>query len=235
MDKNILVVAPHCDDEILGCGGVMAKYIAQGCRVYVAIVTNGNLGAPEIFSKEGTKRVRSEALAAHELLGIEDTFFLDFPALKLDSVPAYKLSNELNKLINELNITTLYIPHRGDIHKDHRITFEASLVAVRPINGCTVNAIYAYETLSETEWAPPFEDDAFIPTVFEDIGDHINHKIEAFKCYSTQIKQFPHTRSIKGIKTISSFRGATVGVENAEAFMLIRKINEIVTKEEVKG
>lgn len=224
MNEKVLVVAPHCDDEILGCGGIMAKYIDQGCRVYVVIVTNGNLGAPEIFSKKGTVRVQSEAIRAHKLLGIEDTFFLDFPAPKLDSIPAYKLSIELNKLINDLDITTLYIPHRGDIHNDHKITFETALVAARPVNGCPVNAIYAYETLSETEWAPPFGDDAFIPTVFENIEDYISKKIEAFKCYSTQIKQFPHSRSIKAIKAKASFRGATVGVDNAEAFMLIRRI-----------
>jgi LmbE family N-acetylglucosaminyl deacetylase len=224
MNKNILVIAPHCDDEILGCGGIMAKYISNGNNVYVAIVTNGNLGAPEIFPEEGTEKVRSEALDAHNLLGIKDTYFLDFPAPRLDSVPAYKLSMELNKLIIKLDITTLFIPHRGDIHKDHRITYEASLVAARPINGCPVKVIYAYETLSETEWAPPFGDDAFIPTVFEDIGEYIDKKMEAFKCYSTQIKKFPHSRSLKTIEVISNFRGSTVGVENAEAFMLVREI-----------
>lgn len=224
MNENVLVVAPHCDDEILGCGGTMAKHIAKGNSAYVAIVTNGNLGAPEIFPEEGTQQVRSEALSAHELLGVKETFFLDFPAPRLDSIPSYKLSMELNKLITRLDITTLYIPHRGDIHKDHRITYEASLVAARPINGCSVKTIYAYETLSETEWAPPFGDDAFIPTVFEDIGDHLKKKLEAFECYKTQIKKFPHSRSLKGIEVMSNFRGATVGVESAEAFMLVREI-----------
>lgn len=226
MNENVLVIAPHCDDEILGCGGVIAKYISEGCPVYVAIVTNGNLGAPEIFPKEGTEKVRSEALKAHKLLGVEDTFFLDFPAPKLDSIPAYKLSIEINKLITKYEITTLYIPHRGDIHKDHRITYEASLVAARPVNGCSVKKIYAYETLSETEWAPPFGDDAFIPTVFEDISGYIDQKIEAFKCYGTQIKEFPHSRSLQMIGSLSNFRGTTVGVEHAEAFMLVREIKE---------
>ncbi|MFH5833126.1 PIG-L deacetylase family protein [Halalkalibaculum sp. DA3122] len=224
MNENILIVAPHCDDEILGCGGIMAKYISKGYPVYVAIITNGHLGAPEIFPREGTEQVREEALEAHNILGVKDTFFLDFPAPKLDSIPAYKLSMELNKLITKLGITTLYIPHRGDIHKDHRITYEASLVAARPIDDCPVRAIYAYETLSETEWAPPFGDDAFIPTVFEDIGAFLDKKLEAFECYSTQIKTFPHSRSLHAIEAISNYRGSTVGVENAEAFMLVREI-----------
>lgn len=221
----MLVVAPHCDDEILGCGGVMAKYIDHDTPVYVAIVTNGNLGAPELFPKEGTEKVRSEALEAHKLLGVTDTFFLDFPAPRLDSIASYKLSLEINKLFLKLGITILYIPHRGDIHKDHRITYEASLVASRPVNVCPVKKIYAYETLSETEWAPPFGDDAFIPTVFEDIGgEYFEKKLEAFKCFETQIKEFPHSRSLKSIEVLSNMRGSTIGLSNAEAFMLIREI-----------
>lgn len=226
MNDKVLVLAPHCDDEILGCGGTMAKYIDAGVPVYVAMVTNGNLGAPEIFPVKGTEKVRSEARKAHALLGVTETFFLDFPAPRLDSIPSYKLSIELDKLLKKLEITTLYIPHRGDIHKDHRITYESALVASRPIDDCTVRKIYAYETLSETEWAPPFGDDAFIPTVFEDIsGNYLQQKIDAFKCYQTQLKHFPHSRSVKSIEVLSNMRGVTVGISNAEAFMLVREIN----------
>lgn len=222
--QNILVVAPHCDDEILGCGGIMSKYILQGKTIYVAIVTNGHLGAPELFKKEGTEKVRAEAVEAHKMLGVSDTFFLDFPAPRLDTIPSYKLSLKISEIIKKQEIDTLYVPHRGDIHKDHGITYQASLVAARPINNCTVKAIYAYETLSETEWAPPLGDDAFIPTVFEDITGHIENKKKAFACFTTQAKEFPHPRSPRTIEVLSNFRGATVGVENAEAFMLIRQI-----------
>lgn len=225
MTENILVVAPHCDDEVLGCGGSIAKHVAAGRSVYVAIVTNGHLGAPELFSKEGTEKVRTEARAAHALLGVKEAFFLDFPAPRLDTIPAYQLSMRLSELIYQLQIDTLYIPHRGDIHKDHAITYQASLVAARPINNNPVRRIYAYETLSETEWAPPFGDDAFIPTVFEDIADFISIKLEAFKCFTTQIKQFPHPRSLESIDNLARYRGATVSITHAEAFMLIREIH----------
>lgn len=222
--KNILVIAPHCDDEILGCGGTMSKHIQAGHDVYVAIVTNGHLGAPELFTKEGTDKVRAEALAAHKILGVRETFFLDFPAPKLDSIPAYQLSIRLASIVGDKQIDTMYIPHRGDIHKDHRITYEAALVAGRPINNSPVKQILAYETLSETEWAPPFGDDAFIPTIFENIEGHLEKKLEAFKCFSTQIKEFPHPRSLKTIEILSNLRGATVGLSNVESFMLIREI-----------
>lgn len=222
--NNILVVAPHCDDEILGCGGIMSKYASSGANVFVAIVTNGHLGAPELFSKAGTDRVRSEALEAHKILNVSKTYFLDFPAPRLDSIPSYKISLALSNIINEHQIDTLFVPHRGDIHKDHGITFLASLVAARPINGCPVKKILAYETLSETEWSPPFSDDAFIPTEFVGIVGFLEMKLKAFSCFGTQKKEFPHPRSLKGIETLSKMRGSTVGFENAEAFMIIRNI-----------
>ncbi len=224
MGKQILIIAPHNDDDILGCGGIMAKHQNKGVDIYVVIVTNGHLGAPELFKKGGTEKVRKEALEAHRYLGIKKTFFLDFPAPRLDTIPSYKLSIEIEKIIRDNIITDLFIPHRGDIHKDHRITFEAALVAARPINNNPVKRIYAYETLSETEWAAPFGDDAFIPTVFEDISSFIEIKKNAFKFFTTQIKKFPHPRSLESIENLSKIRGATVGFKNAEAFMLIREI-----------
>lgn len=222
--KNVLIIAPHPDDEILGCGGIMAKYVAKGMNVYVAIVTNGHLGAPELFPKEGTEKVRSEAKESHKYLGIKETFFLDFPVLNLVSKPSYKLSMAISSIIKKLQIDTLYIPHRGDIHEDHKVTFEATLVAARPVNNNSVKRIYAYETLSETEWSAPYGDNSFIPTVFENISEFIELKKKAFQFFTTQEKKFPHPRSLKTIEVLSNYRGATVGVPNAEAFMLIREI-----------
>lgn len=226
MTSNILVIAPHCDDEVLGCGGMMAKKNAQGATIYVAIVTNGFLGAPELFPKEGTEKVRREAKAAHDSLGVRETFFLDFPAPRLDTIPSYTLSLALEKIIRKYMINELYIPHRGDIHKDHRITYEAALVAARPINNNPVQCIYAYETLSETEWAAPFPDDAFIPTHFENLtAEYLEMKLRAFQYFTTQAKQPPHPRSFENIKCLARYRGATISAHAAEAFHLIRSIN----------
>ncbi len=222
--NKILIVAPHPDDEILGCGGIMAKYAEKGDKIYVVIITNAYIGAPELFTEEGTKKVRIEANKSHQYLGIEKTIFLDFPAPRLDTIPSYKLSIALDKIIRENKIDILYIPHRGDIHKDHRVTFEAALVAARPINNCPVKTIYAYETVSETEWAAPFGDDAFIPSVYEDITEYIDKKKKAFTYFTAQEKQFPHPRSIENLEYLSNYRGATVGFKNAESFMLIRSI-----------
>lgn len=224
MKKTILIIAPHCDDEILGCGATMAKLISQGNKVFVAIMTNGYLGAPELFTKEGTEKVRSEALSSHKLLGVQKTYFLDFPAPKLDTLPLYKIAGKLNEIIKNVKATTIYIPHHGDIHKDHLITHQASMVASRPINNCPVRNIYSYETLSETEWASPSAVNAFLPNVFEDVSDFIKQKVEAFRLYETQIKEYPHPRSVESIINLSKFRGSTIGANNAEAFNLIREI-----------
>ena len=200
----------------------MAKCLAENVPVFVAIVTNGYLGAPELFKKDGTNKVRQEALSAHRYLGVEKTYFLDFPCPRLDTIPSYKLSLEIEKILRSQLISDLYLPHRGDIHKDHRITFEASLVAARPVNDCPVNRIFSYETLSETEWAYPSGNEVFIPTVFENINDFIDSKINAFQFFTTQIKQFPHPRSVEIIESLSRLRGSAVGYQHAEAFMLIR-------------
>lgn len=222
---KILIIAPHCDDEILGCGGIMAKAVEAGNEVYVAIVTNGHLGAPELFKKEGTERVRNEALEAHEYLGVTKTYFLDFPAVRLETTPSYQISLKIQEIIREHAINVLYIPHYGDIHNDHGISYHASLVAARPINNNSIMRIYAYETLSETEWAPPGAHNAFIPTVFIDISNYMNKKIEAFKYFTTQIKQAPHPRSLESIKNLAKYRGSTVSKEFAESFMLVRQID----------
>ena len=132
--------------------------------------------------------------------------------------------DSISSVIKQYNINILYIPHRGDIHHDHRAVFNASIVAARPVGNYSVKQIYAYETLSETEWAPPFSDDAFIPTYFVNIQDEINDKVNALMCYTGQIKEFPSSRSVIALRALAQYRGATVGFSSAEAFMLIRSI-----------
>jgi LmbE family N-acetylglucosaminyl deacetylase len=124
-----------------------------------------------------------------------------------------------------LEIDTLFLPHRGDIHNDHRVVFNAGLVASRPVGNYSVKQIFAYETLSETEWAAPFADDAFIPTHFVDVTEFFDAKLEAMSSFKSQFKQFPNPRSKEGLTALASFRGSTIGVMRAEAFITIRTIN----------
>ena len=224
--KKILVVAPHLDDDILGCGGTMYKKLQSGSEVYVAIMTNGNVGDPNLFPVEGTERGRLETHQAHEILGVTETFYFDFPAPRLETFPGYKISIELEKLIRKLEVDTLFLPHRGDIHKDHRAIFEAALVAARPINGIPVKRIFTYETLSESEWAPPYSDEIFYPTFFVTLTrEEMEKKIKAFSCYTNpRLKDAPHPRSIEGITNLARLRGSTIEKGYAEAFMHIRTV-----------
>ena len=221
---NILVLAPHADDEVLGCGGVMARHAAEGHAVHVAVLTNASVGAPELFSPGDIAVIRREAGDAHRLLGVTRTEFCELPAPCLDQYPAYKISLEISRLIKACSPETLYIPHRGDLHKDHRLVFEAALVAARPGANCPVRNIFAYETLSETEWAPPFGDDAFIPNHFVGIESFLERKLASFVCFASQVKPFPHSRSPEGITALARHRGTTVGMAAAEAFMTVRTI-----------
>ncbi len=221
MTKNILIVAPHPDDEVLGCGGIIAKYSGEGSRVFVLVVTRGT---PKLYSADKIDNIRREARSAHGMLGVKETVFLDFPAPELDMISLAEISREITEVIKRFSITDLYIPHRGDIHGDHRVVFNACLVAARPVGDCSVKSIFAYETLSETEWAPPFGDDAFIPTKFVDVSTIFNKKLEAMNCFKSQLKQFPNPRSIETLTALSKFRGSTVGFLHAEAFMVIRVV-----------
>src|SRR5699024_2090172 len=115
-----------------------------------------------------------------------------------------------------------YIPHKGDMHLDHKMVAESAMVALRPVNSPQLKAIYAYETLSETEWNIPSVDNAFIPNVWCDITDTIDKKLEAKKCNKSQLLNFPHPRSLEAIRALSKFRGSTVCVNNAESVMLVR-------------
>jgi len=223
--SNILFIAPHADDEVLGCGATMRKHVLKGDTVYVIIMTNAYIGAPELFSEEGIANVRNEAIEAHRLIGVQQTFFFDFPAPALDQFPKYKMSFAIANIINELNIHTVYIPWHGDIHSDHKIVYDVSLVACRPVDDYSVTSVYAYETLSETEWGSPFGSEAFIPNVFVPLTkEEFSTKLIALECYKSQLKDFPASRSIEAITSLSKLRGSTINRECAEAFMLIRCI-----------
>lgn len=223
MSKNILVVAPHADDEIIGCGGTMARHIKQGDKVYVIIATNANKGAPELFSSKGVQNVRKEALAAHAFLGVKETFFMDFPAPALNAFPEYKISISISEIINKIQPEILYLPFPSDLHQDHKAIYRAGLVAARPQGGYSVKEIYCYETLSETEWGP-YQENAFAPNLFVDVTDVFEYKIEAMRFFKSQLKEFPHTRSLETFEALAKYRGSTIGVERAESFIVERII-----------
>lgn len=218
---RIVVVAPHPDDEVLGCGGVMARHAAEGDEVFVVVATRG---APELYSDESVEQTRAEARQAHAILGVRETRFLDFPAPKLDVTPGHLIADALAKQFQELRPERVYLPHHGDLHSDHGRIYHATLVAARPLASCSVKQLLCYETLSETEWAPPIDNAVFYPTVFVDIAAYLPKKLEAMQCFASQLKPAPNPRSLEAIEALSRYRGSTVNVHAAEAFVLIRDV-----------
>lgn len=219
---KVLIIAPHPDDEVLGCGGVMARHSAEGDEVFVVVITRG---VPELFPVEVIEGTRQELKSAHDLLGVKKTFFLDFPAPKLDSTPGHLVADGISKVIRRLEPEIVYLPHRGDIHTDHRAVYYATLVACRPIHNRSVKKMLCYETISETEWSPPFGEDAFVPTVFVNISDYLKDKLEAMACYESQLQEPPNPRSLEALENLAKVRGNVVGLHAAEAFMLVREIS----------
>lgn len=219
--KKILVVAPHADDEVLGVGGTIARNVAEGNEVFVCVVTHGE---EPLFSREMTEQVREETIKAHKLLGIKKTYFLEYPAVMLEQIERYKLNGSIMDVLQEVEPDEVYIPHIGDMQKDHQIVNEAVMVAVRPKYAHKVHAVYAYETLSETEWNIPNTVNAFIPTVYQDISKFLENKKQALACFTTQVSEFPDPRSLEAVEALARYRGSTVKVPAAEAFVLIREI-----------
>ncbi len=224
MNKKVLVIAPHADDEILGCGATIAKHIANGDEVFVLIATNAHYGYPERCSKADIQKVRNEALSAHNFLGIKKTYFTDFPAPKLDVFPLSDIADAFLAIFNEIKPVTLYIPHGGDLHLDHTAIYRASLVAARPIQEYSIESIYVYETLSETNWTPLQGDQYFKPNLYINVTDYFNKKLKSMSFFTTQIKKFPNSRSLEALEALAKYRGTTVGVFYAEAFMIEREI-----------
>lgn len=218
---RVLVVAPHPDDEVLGCGGTMARMVDAGLDVHVVVVTSGK---PPAYSAESVARVRDEARRSHEFLGIAATHFLDFPAAALDTVPAGELNAGVGALIREIAPDTLFVPFLGDIHQDHQLAFLAAMVAARPRDGKAPSRILAYETLSETNWYAAPTTPAFVPNLFIDISATLERKLAAFSIFESQVKAFPDERSLTTIEALARLRGSTVFLHAAEAFMLVRTI-----------
>lgn len=215
---RVLVIAPHNDDEVLGVGGTIANYAKAGHEVIVCEVTAGDLNKPAV------QLLRKEAIRAHDVLGVSRTVFMDLPVLNIDLMETKEINARFLETVQEVSPEIVFLPHKGDMHIDHRVVAEAAMVALRPVSCPNLKAIYAYETLSETEWNTPSIDNAFIPTVYSNITETLELKLEAMKCYRSQLHTFPHPRSIEALKALAMHRGSTICTLYAEAFMSVREI-----------
>lgn len=219
--SKILVVAPHPDDEMIGVGGTIIKNIENGNEVFICVVTKGT---HPLFDEETVKKTREECKTCHDFLGIKETFFLDFPAAMLETVPRIDLNNSLLKVVEQVKPDVVFIPHHGDMQKDHQIVSDAMMVVLRPKYFFAPKQILEYEVLSETGWNIPNCQNEFIPNVFIDVSNFLEDKINACSFYKSQMSLFPSTRSLKAIEYLARYRGSLMHLSAAEAFCLVREI-----------
>lgn len=219
---KVLVIAPHMDDEILGCGGAMVRHVQAGDDVAVCVVANRAYG--HRYDAALIEREKDACRAARELLGYHHLFFLDLPDEQLDQ-SQIKLIVPLENVVARVQPAIAYLPHLGDLNQDHRAVFQAGLVACRP-QGSPVKILRVYEVPSSTDQAPALGPWPFLPNYYVDISGVLDLKIKALSCYETESRPFPHPRSREGLEAHGRKRGMEVGLEAAEAFMGLREVWE---------
>jgi len=229
--KSVLVVAAHPDDETLGCGGTMARHAAEGDEVTIVILGEGltsrddnrdaAMRAGELDSLRGAGRRAAEAVGARLIL------FEALPDNRFDSIDLLDIIKCVERVKHEVRPTIVYTHHPGDMNVDHRLTHQAVLTAFRPMPGEIVEAIYAFETLSSTEWQGPDWNKPFVPDHYVDISEYLEHKKRALGCYAGEMRPYPHPRSVQGADIVARARGVEIGVVAAERFRTIRSIRRL--------
>lgn len=221
MSKRILVVAPHPDDETLGAGGTIAKFAGQGHEVFVLMVS-GHL--PPLYSRAQYEVTVEEAKQAFAVLGVAQSRFLEVPATQIGDQPVAVLNGHVRSVIDEFAPHIVLGPF-PDRHIDHRLIFDAVMVAARPVGaGQGIEVLAVYETLSETHWNAPAIEPAFSPTWVVDITDVLDLKLRALACYASQIPPHPGARSIEAARALAVFRGTQAGFAAGEAFQIVRMV-----------
>jgi LmbE family N-acetylglucosaminyl deacetylase len=224
--KKILVVAAHPDDEILGCGGTIKRLIDDGNEAYSLILSDGTTSRHNKITTQVKGEIDQrlkQSLEAAKIIGYKDSFFCQFPDNSFDKKSLLQIVKAIEKYIRLLNPSTIFTHHYGDLNIDHQMTFEAVQTATRPMLQCSVNEIYCFETFSSTEWN--FISSAkFIPNYFVNIESTLQSKLEAMKCYKSELRDYPHPRSIEALEVNAKRWGTVIGCNCAEAFELIRKV-----------
>lgn len=224
--QSILILAAHPDDEVLGCGGSIAKLTDQDAIVHVAFLADG------VFSRTGDTIVqqkelhvrRAAAQKACDILGVKSVSFGDFPDNRMDTVALLDIIKALEKLIVAHQPEVVFTHHAGDVNIDHRRMHEAVVTACRPQRGHPVKTLLCFEVPSSTEWQLPGSAPVFAPNWFVDISGTLDRKLAALDVYAAELRDWPHPRSRQGVEHLARWRGATVGADAAEAFMLGRQL-----------
>ncbi len=211
---NILVIAAHPDDEVLGMGATLKK-LSKKNNLHLCVVTEG--ASAQYEDKKMIEIRRESCIKAGKVLGISTFDFLEFPDGKLDVIPPFEINAKISKMIKKYNPDTIYTTPSNDLHKDHSRLFDCTLALTRP-SSSNVKSVLCYEIPSAVR-------DPFKPNVYENIEKEFSFKIKALKKYESEIEKFPHPRSLESIENIAIQRGIESGFKKAEAFQLLRQIS----------
>jgi len=227
---KVLVVAAHPDDEILGCGGTMARLAREGHEVHIAIMAEGmtsRYAQRQAADSAKLSHLHRQAEAASRKVGAKGVTLFKLPDNRLDTVPLIEVVKLVEELVQRLLPEAIYTHHPGDLNVDHGVVHRAVLTATRPMIGQPVRDIYAFEIASSTEWAFQGIAPAMRPNVFVDIAASLDAKLEAMACYDTETRPFPHPRSPEALRAIAARWGSVVGCAAAEAFELVRSLRPV--------
>jgi N-acetylglucosamine malate deacetylase 1 len=219
---NVLVVAAHPDDEILGCGATMARHADAGDTVHIVILGTGAL-ARDAVAEGAVDTLQRQAREAGRVVGAREVDVLDLPDNRFDSVDLLDIIKHVEAAVCRIRPEVVYTHHGGDLNVDHRRTFEAVVTACRPVAKDGPRRVLSFEVPSSTEWQAPGSPPAFAPNVFVNVSATLERKLRALAAYTGEIPPFPHPRSADAVRALATWRGASSGTAAAEAFMLIRE------------
>lgn len=227
--NTVLVIAAHPDDEVLGCGGAIAKHRQQGNPVHILILAEGSTSrSPTRNRADWESELSALSVAAHsasKILGVNSTTLYSFPDNRMDSCDLLDIIKPIEILIDQQQPTTVYTHHAGDVNIDHRRIHNAVVTACRPVPGHSVTSLLFFEIPSSTEWQPPGSAPSFSPNWHVDISETLTLKLEALAAYDSELRQWPHPRSLQAVEHLARWRGASIGVEAAESFILGRNLS----------
>ncbi|MGH3413546.1 MAG: PIG-L deacetylase family protein [Marmoricola sp.] len=219
---RVLTVAAHPDDETLGAGGTMAWHAARGDVVWVCVLADG------VTSRHGRVAQQAEcAEQACDALGVERLVMVGLPDQRLDTLGLLDVITPIEQCIDELRPDVVLTHFPGDVNEDHRLVSRATMVATRPVAGTSVRRVCAFQVPSSTDWAPPVPGSVFSPNLYVDISDTLDTKLTAMKAYAntyvSEVRPFPHPRSMEALTAYARGHGAAAGLLAAEPFMLLRE------------
>ncbi len=213
--RRVLVLAAHPDDEVLGCGGTVALHVERGDAVTAVIACEGQ----SLRYQADGGPLASHSHAAAAALGVQDLRLLGFADQRLDTRTLTEVIAPIEAIVRDVRPQVVYCQYGGDLNRDHQLLFQAALVATRPIEGC-IEAVLAFDTASSTEWAYPR---TFVPDTWVDVSRTLEKKLDAMACYESELREWPHPRSLRALSSRAQACGSQCCMEAAEAFMTVRR------------